>query len=401
MDKLKHIKVDKWSKKKNVVAKNKREAIREAFASDLQVEVIPAINTENPLVHKKLRVAAYYRVSTFEEAQAGSFELQIQSYSEKIRKNSKWSLVDIYADQGVSGTSTNKRENFNRMLEDCRMGKIDLIIVKSISRFSRNLLDFTSINRELKALDKPVGIYIEDVNLNTLDSNSELLLGLMSLIAQSESEQKSASIRWALIEKFKKGIPIFPTHNLLGYTKSQFGKIEIVEEEAEIVRYIYDGYLAGNTVKEIAQALTDASIPTVMGKATWSSASIYSILKNEKYCGDILMQKTYTVDCFTHKTRKNTGQRPQYRVTDGMPAIISRGNWDAVQKQLKEPHKRRARADIKPVEKKVHIRRIKSGFFKDFMVINTKWTKEELQEVYKLEGIISEKETEKDGRNEF
>ncbi|RKW04265.1 MAG: recombinase family protein, partial [Streptococcus sp.] len=249
----------------------KQERIRNAFEYERTVEVIPAVVQNASLGQQKTRVAAYCRVSTFDESQSGSFELQKQSYLERIQNTPNWELAGIYADQGASGTTIRKREQFQQMLEDCRKGKIDLILVKSISRFARNQLDFISIYRELKALPHPVGILIEDINLNTLDTKGELVLGVMSIVAQGESEQKSASITWSIIERFKRGIPIIPTHNLLGYTKDKYGQIIIDDSEAKVVRYIYDSYMNGRTVREIADALMEHHIPTVTGLENWST----------------------------------------------------------------------------------------------------------------------------------
>ncbi|WP_081428008.1 recombinase family protein [Clostridium kluyveri] len=187
-----------------------------------------------------LHVAAYCRVSTYEEAQAGSFELQVQHYQEMIEKNPKWALAGIYADEGVSATSMHRRVDFLRMIKDCRSGKIDLIITKSVSRFARNTRDCLDVVRQLKMLNPPVSVFFEAENLNTIESKNEFTLGVMSLVAQGESEQKSAAITWSIIERFKKGIPIISTHNLLGFDKDHLGQIVIVEEEANIVRYIYD-----------------------------------------------------------------------------------------------------------------------------------------------------------------
>ncbi|EOB3341691.1 recombinase family protein [Enterococcus hirae] len=210
-----------FGKEKKLTKQQKK--IQDAFDNKRKVEVIPAKISDSYIQRK--RVAAYCRVSTYAESQSGSFELQIQSYKEKIRLNPEWKLVDIYADRGASGTTIKKREHFNRMLNDCRLNKIDLIIVKSISRFSRNVLDFISIYRELKALPNPVGVFIEDLNINTLDTTSETLLLMLSVVAQAESEQKSEAITWSIIERFKKGLPIIPTHNFLGFTKDRFGRL--------------------------------------------------------------------------------------------------------------------------------------------------------------------------------
>lgn len=244
--------IQKWQK--SSMAENKRqsqkERIREAYKNGTKVEIIPAkseIEAENK---KLLRVAAYCRVSTDEDAQAGSYELQLQYYREMIHNNPDWELVDIYADEGISGTSVKRRINFLRMIDDCHAGKIDMIITKSVSRFARNTLDCLDNVRKLKALNPPVGVLFETEGFNTAESKNEFTLGIMSLVAQGESEQKSASIRWSIIQRFKKGIPIIPTHCLLGYDKDRFGNLFIVPEEAEVVKYIFACYLDGSNARD-------------------------------------------------------------------------------------------------------------------------------------------------------
>lgn len=233
-----------------------------------------------------------------------------------------------------------RRIGFQQMIEDCCAGKIDLILTKSVSRFARNIRDCLEIVRTLKALNPPVGVYFEAENLNTIESKNEFTLGVMSLVAQGESEQKSAAMIWSIIERFKKGIPIISTHNLLGYDKDLFGKMIIAEDEAVVIQYIYSCYLDGLSAREIAELLTEQHIPTAKGGEVWSSSTVRNILKNEKYCGDVLMQKTYTVDCFSHRTVKNTGQKPQYRLRNHHPAIIPRNEWDKVQHLLQHPRSR-------------------------------------------------------------
>ncbi|MGX7211713.1 recombinase family protein [Enterococcus avium] len=364
-------------KEKKVTKQQKK--IQDAFDNKRKVEVIPAKISDSHI--QKKRVAAYCRVSTYAESQSGSFELQIQSYKEKIRLNPEWKLVDIYADRGASGTTIKKREHFNRMLNDCRLNKIDLIIVKSISRFSRNVLDFISIYRELKALPNPVGVFIEDLNINTLDTTSETLLLMLSVVAQAESEQKSEAITWSIIERFKKGLPIIPTHNFLGFTKDRFGKVVIEESEAEIVRFIYKNYLEGVRAVDIASLLNEANIPTVSGNK-WKSSSIYRVLRNEKYFGLVIMQKTFTVDCFSHKKKINRGEKPQYLLRNGLPAIVSEEDWNLVQELLLNPRKGFKKQTVKNIEKpKTYVSTIKSGVFKGFIVIDATWSKEEVAEV--------------------
>lgn len=366
-----------YGKEKKLTKQQKK--IQDAFDNKREVEVIPA-KISNSSIQKK-RVAAYCRVSTYAEAQSGSFELQIQSYKEKILLNSSWEFVGIYADRGASGTTIKKREQFNCMLNDCRLNKIDLIIVKSISRFSRNVLDFISIYRELKALSNPVGVFIEDLNINTLDTTSETSLLMLSVVAQAESEQKSEAITWSIIERFKKGLPIIPTHNFLGFTKDRFGKIVIEESEAEIVRFIYKNFLEGVRAVDIACLLNEANIPTVAGN-NWKSSSIYRVLRNEKYFGLVIMQKTFTVDCFTHKKKVNRGEKPKYLLRNGLPAIVSEEDWNLAQELLLNPRKGFKKKTVKNIEKpKTFVSTIKSGVFKGFIVIDVTWSKEEVAEV--------------------
>lgn len=379
--KLEAGKITHWKKsaKSENRRQEKKERIQQAFSNAVHVEVIPA--TEPSLADKDvvLRVAAYCRVSTYEEAQAGSYELQVQHYREMIEKNPKWELAGIYADEGVSGTSMFRRFDFLRMIDDCLAGKIDLVLTKSISRFARNTRDCLDVVRKLKGLNPPVGISFESESLNTLESKNEFTLGVMSLVAQGESEQKSAAVTWSIIERFKKGIPVIPTHNLLGFDKDHRGQIVIVEEEADIVRYIYDSYMDGSNAREIAQSLTDARVPTAAGNPIWKSSSILRILRNEKYCGDVLMQKTFTVDCFTHKKVRNTGQRPQYRLNDGIPAIISKKRWLAVQNLLR--NRRFSQKHVKKPDVGVFISRVKTGFFRDYIYINPSWRKKDIDQV--------------------
>lgn len=375
----------KW--KKTEKAENRREKekrkIREAFSNVANVEIIPAKNEGRKEKIRRTRVAAYCRVSTYEDVQAGSFELQVQYFKEIIEKNPDYELVRIYADEGVSGTSMRNRVDFQEMIEDCRLGKIDLILTKSVSRFARNTRDCLEIIRELKSLNPPVGVYFEAENLNTIESKNEFTLGVMSLVAQGESEQKSASIIWSVIERFKRGIPIIFTYNLLGYDKDRYGKMIIDEEEAEVIRYIYGCYEDGQSVSEIAENLTRQHIPTVSGRELWRSNTIRNILKNEKYCGDVLMQKTFTVDCFSHKVMKNKGQKPQYRLRDHHPPIIQREEWDNVQKLLLKP-RRKSKIKEKLLVEKIRITRIKSGKLKGFAIINPKWDDREIEQFFEF-----------------
>jgi len=205
-----------------------------------------------------------------------------QHYTQMINENPEWDFVDIYADEGISGTSVLHRDNFLRMIEDCKAGKIDLVITKQVSRFARNVLDSLQYIRILRQLDPPVGILFETENLNTLDKTSDMIITVLSLVAQSESEQKSNSIKWAYRKRFSKGVGIHPNWALYGYASDDSGEWIIVEEEAEIVRTIYDLYTGEYSSTAIAELLTKSGIPTVKGKAVWSAGSVMNILRNEK-----------------------------------------------------------------------------------------------------------------------
>lgn len=372
----------KWSKAEKAVKKREQEKkrIRAAYEDKRNVEFIPATITTSDADKPKLRVAAYCRVSTLEDAQAGSFELQKQHFRQMIEANDRWEEVGIYADEGKSGTNMKKRPEFQRMIQDCRDGKIDLILTKSVSRFARNTMDCLRVVRELKALSPPVGVYFEDVSLNTVEAKNEFTLGVMSLVAQGESEAKSAAITWSIIERFKNGIPIISTTYLLGYDKDSYGKLVIVEEEAEVIRYIYSSYLSGLSVREIAENLTAAKIPTVKGKEIWNSGTVRNILRNEKYCGDVLMQKTFTLDCFSHKSVKNRGQKPQYRLMNNHPAIVDRKDWLKVQELLQQP--RRRSSQKKPIEEKFRVTRVKNGRLKGFVVLDNRWRVSEVEKLF-------------------
>lgn len=378
-------KIEKWQK--SAYSENRRQEkkdkIKSAFENPNAVVMIPPTKSQEADKSHIMRVAAYCRVSTLEEAQAGSFELQLQHYRDMITNKPEWELVEIYADEGVSGTSMKKRVNFMRMIEDCQAGKIDLIVTKSVSRFARNTRDCLEVVRQLKALTPSVGVFFETENLNTAETKNEFVLGILSLIAQGESEQKSAAILWSIYERFSRGIPIFSTHNLLGYDKNHFGNIIIVEEEAQYVRYIYDSFKDGQSVREIAEALTAAHVPTIKGNEKWSPSVILNMLRNEKYCGNCLMQKSYTVDCFSHKRKKNTGQRAQFFRAGTHPAIISHKDWDEVQDLLQHRRKTPKLDKMRLLEQKLSLPRIKGGKLRGFILFNPKWTNKELDMVFK------------------
>lgn len=362
---------------KTGVGQRNREKIREAYAqSNPNLEVIPVKETDDISgTPQKLRVCGYCRVSTESDNQQGSFELQVQDQERIIRQNPSWEFAGIYADEGISATSVEKRKEFLRMIEDCKAGKIDLIITKSVSRFARNLVDCISYIRLLKALKPPVGIYFQNDNLNTLDQSSEMMIAFMSCMAQEESAKKSEAVKYGIRKKFAVGIPLTP--RILGYDKDRDDKYFIVEEEAKIVRLIYSYYLQGYSSPAIANALTRAGVPTITGQsAVWSSGVVLYLLRNEKYCGDIAMQKTYIENYLTHKSVKNKGQVQAYLLHNHHEPIISKRDWELVQDQLANW---RTRKKSKPSKQK-KVQTVKRGRFAGFIIIDPTWTENNIME---------------------
>ena len=302
---------------------------------DRRVRVIPATKTQGAIhsTHDgKKRVAAYCRVSTDSEEQLNSYEAQKSYYTQKIEESSDWEMAEIYADEGISGTSMKKRTEFKKMITACKRGHIDLIITKSLSRFARNTVDCLETVRLLKA--NGIGVYFEKENINTLTESSEFLITLFSGFAQAESESLSKNVAWGWRKSAEAGNVYFQYKRMLGYRKGTDGQPEIVPEEAEIIRRIYRRYLAGCSLGQIKQELEQDNIPTAQKVERWSSAVIHNILTNEKYMGDALLQKTYITDCISKKVKKNMGERPMYYVENNHPAIIPRETFDQVQKEM-------------------------------------------------------------------
>ena len=279
--------------------------------------------------HQQLRVAAYCRVSTEEEGQQSSYEAQCTYYTDKIMTNPEWTMAGIFADEGISGTSTKNRDDFNRMIRRCRQKKIDLILTKSISRFARNTLDSLKYIRALKGMG--IGIIFEKENINTLETDTELIITFMSAFAQSESESISANVRWGKRQSMKEGKASVNFKKLYGYYLDDEGNPQVNSDQAEAVRSIYDQYLQGASLRMIKLSLEGKAVPNPTGGAKWDISQIRSILGNEKYCGDVLMQKTFTQDCINKKVIKNTGQLPMYLIQNNHPAIVSREIYQAVQ----------------------------------------------------------------------
>jgi len=299
------------------------------------VTVIPARkhtrkskNDEKP----KLRVAAYCRVSTDSDEQATSYDAQIEHYTAYIKGHPDWELAGIFADDGITGTNTKKREEFNRMIGECMAGNIDMIITKSISRFARNTLDCLKYIRQLK--DKNIPVFFEKENINSMDSKGEVMLTIMASLAQQESQSLSQNVKLGLQYRYQQGEIQINCARFLGYDKDENKHLVIVPEEAEIVKRIYREYLEGASMLKIARGLESDGILNGAGNEKWHTSNINQILRNEKYIGDALLQKTYTVDFLTKKRVKNNGLVPQYYVENSHEAIIPREIFMQVQEEL-------------------------------------------------------------------
>ena len=288
------------------------------------VRKIPAsVNLYNavPITNKKKRkVAAYARVSTDQEEQLTSYEAQVDYYTNYIKSRDDWEFVDVYTDEGISGTSTKHREGFNKMVEYAMAGNIDLIITKSVSRFARNTVDSLTTIRKLK--DIGCECYFEKENIWTFDGKGELLLTIMSSLAQEESRSISENVKWGHRKRFADGKVTVPFGHFLGYKRGEDGNLVIDEEQAVIVKRIYREYLSGSTAVAIAKGLTNDGIETPGHKQKWHASTVRSILTNEKYKGEALLQKYYTPDFLTKKQKVNNGEIQQYYVENNHPAII-------------------------------------------------------------------------------
>lgn len=296
----------------------------------------------HPHVHlSQKRVAAYCRVSTDSEEQLTSYTNQMKVYTEMIASNKEWEFAGLYADEGISGTRADKRPQFQKMIEDCHKGKIDMIITKSVSRFARNTVDCLDYVRSLKEIG--VGIYFEEQNIDTLKSDSELYLVIYAGFAQSESESISKNITWTHRKNFEDGKPIFMYSRMLGYRKGEDGNPEIVPEEAAIVQRVFDMYLSGKSTDEISEILQAEKIVIPGKKLTFSKSMIIRMLKNEKYCGDAILQKTVTIDPISKKRKANEGEAPMWLVENSHPAIVTREIFNKAQE---ESARRKAKAPV-------------------------------------------------------
>lgn len=300
------------------------------------VKIIPAkkiIGSTDLAAKTRLKVAAYCRVSTDREEQESSYDVQVAHYQEYISSRQDWELAGIYADDGISATNTKKREQFNKMIDDCMSGRIDMVLTKSISRFARNTVDCLKIIRQLK--EKRIPVMFEKENINTLDAKGEVLLTIMASLAQQESESLSKNITMGLQFRYQQGYVMVNHNRFLGYTRQEKnGVLVVVPEEAEIVRRIYREFLEGKSLLRIARALTHEGVRNGAGNTKWWESNVQQILTNEKYMGDALLQKTYTADILDKVRKKNLGEMPQYYVEGSQEAIVSKKMFAMVQQEM-------------------------------------------------------------------
>ena len=366
----------------------KRNQMREEIARNQSgngvIVIPPQKSAEAPAPFKKLRVAAYCRVSTQEEQQVGSFEMQVHHFTKRIEANPEWEMVEIYQDEGISATTIEKRLGFQKMIADAVDGKIDLILTKSISRFGRNIVDILNNLRTLSALNPPVSVEFETEGITyTGDGKNNLLIALLSALAEMESQQKSEAIKAGIRWRMAEGIYKFSVHNTLGFYRDHFGRLVIEPTEARIVEYIYESCLEGAAPAEIAAALTEQGIKSPMGNDSWSPGTVRSILRNEKYCGDTLMQKTYTKDFRTHRSVKNTDLNMYFK-ENHHTAIIKKEDWLKVQKLLTEKRGTPPKAKLRLLGTRFIVNRLKDGLFKGYLIVDSRWSFAERQEFVKM-----------------
>lgn len=350
-----------------MIAGENKQKIRTRYkgVDPSELEVIPAIATDEiALEQRKLKVAAYVRVSTENDEQTSSYELQVNDFTDRINANPNWEFVGIYSDEGISGTELSHRKGMLQMIEDARAGKIDHILAKSIARFARNVVDCLSIIDELKKLG--VGVHFDENNLYTLDSTGALVLTILATVAEEESRSKSFIMNWSIERRFSKGI--FLTPELLGYDLDDEGNLVVNPEEAETVKVIYDLYINGWSCSEIADLLTEYGRKTKLGNEVWNPGSIDGVIENERHCGDVRARKTYTPDFKTHKSEKNRQNRKQYIQRNHHEPIVDRDVYNAAN-LLKSSHQYAAKSRPLPT-----LSVIDGGVLSGYVPVDKNWT---------------------------
>lgn len=310
------------------------------------------------------RVGVYVRVSTDDPRQTTSYELQKKYYEDFVVRHPKWTLVGIYADEGISGTSIRHRDQFNQMIADCKAGKIDLIITKSVSRFARNVVDFLGMVRMLYEHNPPIGVFFEAENIFSLNETSNMALSFQATMAEEESRNKSRSMETSLRMRLDHGLPLTP--KLLGFMHDENGKLIPNPETAHIPKLMFYMYLYGYSTQQIAEALTALGKKTYLGNAKWTASGVAQSMRNERYCGDVYTRKTFTPDVLSHKSVKNRGERPRSHYYNEHVGIVSRDDYIAVQHMLK--NSKYGNKSILP-----ELRVITEGLLKGYVIINPTW----------------------------
>ncbi len=374
-----------------------RRQLHEAFESnrrgDRKVTVIPPVQLEESTNNvAPLRVAAYIRVSTQEELQMGSFEMQKQHFSEIIENNPRYKMAGLYCDEGISGTQVHNRACFQKMMKDAVDGEIDLILTKSITRFGRNIVDILTSLRTLDALSPPVPVIFETDNIDTSDGKDKLLISILSALAELESQQRSEAVKAGIRWRMQEGIYKFSLMNTLGYYRDYTGMVKIEPAESEIVHYIYDSFLEGASPQDIAEALTSQGIKSPKGVDFWRYGTICGILLNEKYCGDVLYQKTYTKDFLTHKSVRNKNILAQYHWENCHQAIIDRQCWETAQALFLEKGWGKSHSRLGDMRKRFVAAKAKTGALRGFYLLDTAWSKDEREQFINIITSLNELE---------
>ena len=346
----------------------RKERVRRRINTKVDPENYEFIPAKKPIDYYdndiRQRVAVYARVSTDNVQQTSSYELQKKYYEDFVVHHPNWTLVKIYADEGISGTSLAHRDEFNSMIADCRSGKIDMIITKSVSRFARNVVDCISMVRMLAELPSPVGVFFESECIFSLKDDSQMALSFQATMAQEESHIRSRSMETSLRMRLDGGLPLTP--KLLGYSHDADGNLVVNPDEAPTVKLIFYMYLYGYSTSDIAAALTELGRKTYLGNVKWTSNSIVQVLRNERHCGDVLTRKTFTPNYLNHKARKNRGDRPQSLYRNHHEGIVTRDDFIAVQHLLN--NSKYGNRSILP-----ELRVIDSGLLRGFVTINPRW----------------------------
>lgn len=346
----------------------RKERVRRRINTKVDPENYEFIPAKKPIDYYdndiRQRVAVYARVSTDNVQQTSSYELQKKYYEDFVVHHPNWTLVKIYADEGISGTSLAHRDEFNSMIADCRSGKIDMIITKSVSRFARNVVDCISMVRMLAELPSPVGVFFESECIFSLKDDSQMALSFQATMAQEESHIRSRSMETSLRMRLDGGLPLTP--KLLGYSHDADGNLVVNPDEAPTVKLIFYMYLYGYSTSDIAAALTELGRKTYLGNVKWTSNSIVQVLRNERHCGDVLTRKTFTPNYLNHKARKNRGDRPQSLYRNHHEGIVSRDDFIAVQHLLNN-----SKYDNRSILPELRV--IDSGLLRGFVTINPRW----------------------------